>query len=48
MDQQPKVVVPAAESFKRLIEINSTLFGTSNDGKQWDNWRRYLVAAARA
>ena len=37
-----------AETFKKSIKRDATLFPTFKDGKFWDNWRRSTLAVARA
>ena len=37
-----------AESFKKGIKRDSTIYNIFKDGKNWDNWRRHLKATAMA
>ena len=37
-----------ADSFKRSIKRDASIFTTFKDSKQWDTWRRNTVATARA
>ena len=44
---QNRVCTPA-ESFRKGIKRDSTIFNTFKDEKQWDTWRRHLRATSMA
>jgi hypothetical protein len=43
-----KTTYSQADSFKRSIKRDASIFTTFKDSKQWDTWRRNTVATARA
>ena len=43
----PKPTYSPAESFRKSIKRDASLFTTFKDSKFWDNWRRNTLATAR-